>query len=170
MKSSLKTVVVGLGNPVLGDDGVGWRIVEHFRQHMNDIPSTQGLDFICLGVGGLSLMEHLVGYDRAILLDAVNLGRLPVGDLYCLPLADLPDHSTGHMGSAHDTSLATAMQLGQSMGLELPKEVWIIGVESQNVYDFSEDLTPPVAAAVPRAAALLQSLLQGNHAHTEPTD
>ncbi|HSF82333.1 MAG TPA: hydrogenase maturation protease [Anaerolineales bacterium] len=160
----MKTVVVGLGNPILGDDGVGWRIVEYYQRAVAESYSSHdNVDFICLSVGGLSLMEHMAGYDRAILLDAVNLGKLPPGDIYCLSLADLPNYMAGHTGSAHDTSLATALQLGIAMGISLPEEILVIGVESPNVNDFSEQLSPPVEAAIPRAAFILKGLLRNKY-------
>ncbi|MBI5713137.1 MAG: hydrogenase maturation protease [Chloroflexi bacterium] len=63
----MKTVVIGLGNPILGDDGVGWRVVEAVQEQIND----SSVDVDCAAVGGITLMEHLIGYDRAILIDAV---------------------------------------------------------------------------------------------------
>ena len=164
----MKTIVIGLGNPLLGDDGVGWRIVECVQQVLDAPNSTQtGADFICLAMGGLRLMEHLIGYERAILVDAVNLGKLPPGEIYCLKLADLPEHITGHTGSAHDTSLATALQMGRAMGTSLPDEILVIGVESPYVYEISELLSPQVEAAIPRAVLLLKCLLRENKCVTQ---
>ena len=160
----MKTIVVGLGNPVLGDDGVGWRIVESVQQASTFTNMSQpDVDFVCLAVGGLSLMEHLIGYDRAILVDAVNLGKLPLGDIYCLKLSDLPDFNAGHTGSAHYTTLPAALQLGREMGAPLPDDIQVIGVETPGTYDFSEQLSPQVAAAIPRAVLILQSILSTYH-------
>jgi len=163
----MKTIVIGLGNPVLGDDGVGWRIVETIQQALG-VPNTiqPDVDFNCLAVGGLSLMEHLIGYEWAILVDALSLGRLPLGDIYCLKLTDLPDHITGHTGSAHDTSLQTALQMGKATGANLPDEILVVGVETHNAYEFSEKLSPQVEAAIPRAVLLLKSLLRENAGFT----
>jgi Ni,Fe-hydrogenase maturation factor len=61
-----RTRVIGLGNPILGDDGVGWRVVEAMRGRLDD----EAVDVLCLSVGGVSLMEQLVGCDRALLVDA----------------------------------------------------------------------------------------------------
>ncbi len=170
----MKTIVVGLGNPVLGDDGVGWRIVEDIQQELGASISTD-VDFICLSVGGLSLMERLVGYKRAILIDAVNLGKLPVGSVYCLALTDLPDLSAGHTGSAHDTSLLTAIRLGREMGILLPEDILVIGVESLHVYEFSEKLSDQVANAIPCAVTILKRLLDDKEPaqgliHADPGD
>lgn len=155
----MRTIVVGLGNPLLGDDGIGWQVVEYIQQEQKSFNVLLEVDYICLSVGGLRLMEHLSGYDRAILIDAVNMGKLPLGSVYCLNLADLPDFSAGHTGSAHDTSLLTAIRFGKELGLPLPGEILVIGIESTQVYNFSEKMSEQVADAIPRAAIILLGLL-----------
>jgi hydrogenase maturation protease len=149
-------LVVGLGNPILGDDGIGWRVAEAVENALLE----KGLDnfkieFACYSLGGLSLMEHLIGFDQAILIDAVHTGSGKPGDLYDLQLADLPDLSTGHLTAAHDTSLQTALRLGQEMGASLPTKIHVVGIETDKVYDFSETLSPEIAAAIPEAVELV---------------
>jgi len=115
----------------------------------------------CLSLGGLSLMERLLGYERAIIVDSMETGQRPVGSVRTFPLASLPDPSSGHSASAHDTSLITALKTAESLGVQVPKRVDVVAVEAQNVYDFSEELSPPVAAAVPEAVQAVFNLLQG---------
>jgi len=117
------------------------------------------IDIDCFALGGLSLMEQLVGYERAIIIDSIQTIDGKLGQVFSLSLEDLPDLSTGHTTAAHDTSLQTALRLGRSMGVELPQEISVIGIEAKQVYDFSEELSPPVAAAVPDAARIVVSLL-----------
>jgi hydrogenase maturation protease len=105
-------------------------------------------------------MERLVGYDRAVLIDAITTGKQPTGSVSLYKLEDLPDLSAGHTGSAHDTSLQNALKLGQSMGVQLPTEVVVVGIEAQSVYEFSEVLSPPVAAAIPQAVQMVMELLK----------
>lgn len=156
----MKTIVVGLGNPILGDDGVGWRVAEAVQQALPGETAQSGVEFAFLSLGGLSLMEHLVGYRRAILIDAMNLQLGPTGKVYCFPLEALPNPNTGHLSSAHDTSLQTALSVGRRMGAELPEEVVVIGIETPYVYDFSEQLSPAAAAAVPPAAQAVLTVLR----------
>jgi hydrogenase maturation protease len=148
-----RTIVVGLGNPILGDDGVGWRVAEAVGALHPEV------EVECLALGGLSLMERLVGYQRAIVIDALQTPNGRPGQVLCLPLEDLPDRSSGHTTSAHDTSLRTALRLGQAMGADLPVEVIVVGVVVAPGYDFSEALSEPVDAAVPAAARLVAALL-----------
>jgi hydrogenase maturation protease len=164
----LPTLVIGLGNPILGDDGVGWRVAEAVERVLtsNGVPTTRDLperagavDVECLSLGGLSLMEHLVGYENVIIVDAIHTGSCPQGTVRCLPLAELADPMRGHTTSAHDTSLQLAIEVGRTMGAELPDEVTIISIESPDVYDFSEELSPQAAAAVPVALKAVLDLL-----------
>ena len=171
----MKTLIIGLGNPILGDDGVGWKVVEQLSAQFGVAlgeefptlnPSTPSagqavkrLTLDCAALGGLSLMERLVGCQRAILVDSMETGQSPEGSVQVIPLEALPNPSAGHSASAHDTSLITALATGRKMGLELPVSVTVVAIEAKNVYDFSEELSPPVAAAVPVAVQAVLSLL-----------
>jgi hydrogenase maturation protease len=153
-----RTLIIGLGNPILGDDGVGWKVAETLSSVVGSKPSVE-IDTAALG--GLSLMERLLGYERVILVDSMETGQGPVGSVRTFPLASLTDPVAGHSSSTHDTSLATALKTAESVGAEVPKQVDVVAVEAQNVYDFSEELSPPVAAAVPEAVRAVLDLLQG---------
>jgi len=54
----MKTLIIGLGNPMLGDDGVGWRVAEKVCR---ELPADESVIVDCLSLGGISLMEHLIG-------------------------------------------------------------------------------------------------------------
>jgi hydrogenase maturation protease len=144
---------VGLGNPILGDDGIGWRVADGLRAQIPDV------EVACLALGGLSLMERLVGYERVIIIDSIQTRQGQVGQVYRFALDDLPDLSAGHTTAAHDTSLQTALKMGRAMGAPLPDEVHIVAVEAERVYDFSEELSPEVAAAIPEATQAVVDLL-----------
>jgi len=152
----MKTIVVGLGNPILGDDGVGWKVAEKIEQ---ELYHAQSVVVEYLSLGGISLMERLIGYRRAILIDAFNLDE-PLGSILILRLSELPNYSAFHVASAHDTSLQQAMELGKSMGAELPDDVTVVGIATKPLYDFSESLSPHVAEAVPQAAQIVLNLVK----------
>jgi len=153
----MKTIVIGLGNPILGDDGVGWRVIEELQKHLLPSPS---IDFECLSVGGIGLMERLIGYDRAILIDAIISGAEDVGSILLRNLNDLPDYSAFHIASVHDTSLQHALELGRALGAQLPYDVTVIGIATRRISDFGEELSPFVAEAVPEAAHIALNLLK----------
>jgi hydrogenase maturation protease len=162
----MKTLIIGLGNPILGDDGVGWVVAEQVRLAILNPQSTilnpQSVEVDCASLGGLSLMERLTGSERVILVDAIFTGTQPVGTVRRFLLDELPDLSAGHSASAHDTSLRNALQVGRDMQVPLPEDehVIIVTVEAQAVYDFSQELSPAVAAAVPVALQQVLELLR----------
>lgn len=158
-----KTLIVGLGNPILGDDGIGWRVAEEVERRLKSTPAGYPqVKVACLALGGLSLMEHLVGYETTIIIDAINLDRGPLGSVYTFPLEALTNQSVGHLSSTHDTTLLTALEVGRSMGAKLPTRIEIVGIESPYTYDFSEELTAPVQAAIPAAVQAVFEILETN--------
>ena len=158
-------MIFGLGNPLLGDDGVGWAIAQEVQSRLATVrkgleaKSKYQVEADSLSLGGLSLMERLAGCQKAILIDSIVTGNYPLGTVLHFEMEDLPATYIGHLSSAHDVSLPTALEVGRSMGVELPQKIVIVAVESQIVYEFSEKLSPPVAAAVPEAATLVMQLL-----------
>ncbi len=154
----MKTLVIGLGNPILGDDGVGWRVVEEIARKTAD---RTDVEVDTASLGGLSLMERLTGYERVILVDSIFSGKKPTGTVSLFHLEDLPDLSSGHTTAVHDTSLQNALNVGRSMDIPLPRDgdVHIVAIEAENVYDFSESLSVPVEAAVPRAVEAVLQLI-----------
>jgi hydrogenase maturation protease len=166
----MQTLIVGLGNPILGDDGAGWRIAEQVAARLPQpaCPLDSGTQPLeqssvqveCLGLGGLSLMEHLIGFDRAILVDAILTGDRPIGTVTSFPLDELPDIAAGHLSSTHDTTLQNALRVGRAMGASLPDEILVVAVEAQSVYDFSEDLTPQIAQSIPIAVQMVMELIK----------
>jgi len=158
-------LMIGLGNPILGDDGVGWRIVQKVEASLNgnaSLPDGRSVKFDYLSLGGLSLMENMAGYEDVMVVDSIRTGTKPNGTIFSLPLSGLPDLSAGHTTAIHDTSLASALEVGRKMGMVLPDDVWVVAVEAEYVYDFSEELSAPVEAAVSPAVELVLNILQNN--------
>jgi hydrogenase maturation protease len=168
------TLVIGLGNPILGDDGVGWKVAEEIRQRLKSDPRYQfsyrpfgsktilhfsPVEVDCLSLGGLSLMERMLGYRRVVIVDSMETGQSPAGTVKVFPLASLADPMAGHSASIHDASLLTALRTAEAMGMSIPKSVEIVAIEAENVYDFTEELSPAVAEAVPLATQAIMDLL-----------
>ena len=169
----LFVLVVGLGNPILGDDGVGWRVAEEVSAQsgipLGDAPlpglSPRTPDPVTIerySLAGLSLMERLIGFDRVIIIDSLNTGQHEQGEVITFTLAEMDDLTHGHSASAHDVSLKYALKMGRSMGEALPddSQVYIVAIEAQHIYDFKEELTSQVAAAVSVATRKVLELIQ----------
>lgn len=149
-----KIILIGLGNPILGDDGAGWKVVEFLA---GQIPADIEVD--TLAGGGLSVMERLVGFDQVIIVDAINTGKVSKGCVQVFPLEELSNPFLGHLGSAHETNLQTALELGRRLGVHLPEKVMVVGIESLDVFDFNDTLSADVAAAIPTAAQTVLDLI-----------
>jgi hydrogenase maturation protease len=152
----LKTLILGLGNPILTDDGIGIHVVREVasRSLPKDITCTEA------SLGGLRLLEILAGYERVILVDAIQTPNGKPGDIHRLRADDL--RASLHAGSTHDLSLPGALRLGRSMGMALPDDenILILAVEVVDVLTFGEECTPEVAEAIPRIArAVLTEVL-----------
>lgn len=145
--------MIGLGNPILTDDGVGVLVARAVEQALATQEGRQ-VEVIEAGVGGLRLMEMMVGYDRVILVDALVDSSEPPGSVLRWALADIASLApTQHMASAHDATLPTALEAGRRMGLPLPRDIVIFAVTAQKVDEFGDQPTAAVIAAVPVAAA-----------------
>lgn len=153
----MKTLILGLGNPILTDDGVGVKVAEAVRKLL-PADSPVEIDEAC--IGGLELMERVLGYDQIILIDAMHNDRNTPGVIHRLTLDDLRTISpTQHSASAHDTSLVTALDMARQMDYPVPQDFIIYAVEVENILDFSDEPTPAVAAAIPKVtAAVLDDL------------
>ncbi|MBI5932664.1 MAG: hydrogenase maturation protease [Chloroflexi bacterium] len=171
----MKTIVIGLGNPILGDDGVGWKVAQEVQRVVETdaryfmpirplgtktVQHVSPIEVDCVALGGLSLMERMVGYQRAILVDSMETGQNPIGSVKVFALEELPNPSASHSTAAHDTSLLTALEVGRKMKLNVPDSVTVVAIEAKNVYDFSEELSPAVAEAVPVAYEAVMNLLK----------
>ena len=151
----MATIVLGLGNPCLGDDAIGWRILEALEARLDE-GAKAGLVFERLSLGGLSLMERLVGYERAILIDSIDLPGARPGELRRLSLDSLPGT---HANAAHDATLVDALSMGRKLGVSLPDEITIYAVQIERRLDFSESLSPEVEASIePAVKAILMEL------------
>ncbi|MCL4368143.1 MAG: hydrogenase maturation protease [Actinobacteria bacterium] len=152
---AMRTLVLGLGNEILGDDSVGLRVVRELRAQLPpDTPVEVSEDTH----GGLRLMERMIGYERAIIVDAIRTGS-PPGTLQWLSPGGIP---TQRSASTHDVNLPTALSLGRQASALLPIDanIHILAIEAAHVDHFTEVLSREVEEAVPRAVAEILALLE----------
>lgn len=157
------TLVIGLGNPILADDGVGWRVIEALRERrlageLETILAGVDLELVC--VGGVALMEELSSYRRAIIVDAILEPDGEPGRVWCQPLRDVETRTSSHLDSSHDAPLLAALAAGRAMGAAMPDDIEVVGVTITGADTFSEELSAPVAAAVDVAVDLILDRLR----------
>jgi len=151
VKTNAKRIVVlGVGNILLRDEGVGVRVVEQLER---DFTFPENVRLIDGGTQGLWLMSTIQESDHLIVVDAV-LGRGEPGTLYRLEKEDLPKGLRAKQ-SAHDSDLVEALNLCRLLGAG-PETVTVVGIEPENIQPFGLELTETVAAKVDE---LVQSVI-----------
>lgn len=148
--SKRKLLILGLGNTLLSDDGLGIYLGRRVSALLTG-PDGPNPDFVEASLGGLALLDHVVGYQRLVIIDSVQTGDGEAGQLYCLTEKSL--NGTVRLTSVHDINLATALQLGRRLGMAVPEKVDIYAVEAKDLLTFQESCTPELTAALPDLAA-----------------
>jgi hydrogenase maturation protease len=156
----MNTIIVGLGNTLLSDDGVGPRVAGELK----NLSGKDGLSVEEANVGGLGLLDLLAGYDKAIIIDAIQTTGGKAGHIYRLNSKAL--ERSHHTGAAHDFNLAAALRLGKQIGMKLPRLIYVVAVEVADVSTFSEECTPEVRKAIPICAEIIRRELErGSNGH-----
>ena len=153
----MRTLVLALGNPILGDDGVAFHILERLRARLS-----LGPDIVLdeASTGGFDLLAHFEGFDRVLLLDAMRTLDAEPGEVVVLAEDELKESL--NTSCTHTTSFSTAMQVGRTIHPDrMPSEIIILGVEVDCIDEFREDLSPKVASAVPEATRRAVEVLRG---------
>jgi hydrogenase maturation protease len=146
----MKTLVLGIGNDILGDDGVGIHVARAVARKI----SAKEARVEETGAAGLSLLELVKGHERLIIADAILTDNTEVGKIHRLTLKDLA--KTNNSITPHDAALVTTLEIGNSLFPgEMPREVVVYGVQTSNVEQFSGKMSPAVKAAVPEVVRLI---------------
>jgi hydrogenase maturation protease len=139
----VRTLVLGIGNPILSDDGVGI----HVARMLGDL-DLPGVTVDELYASGLELLDAVLGYDRVIIIDAIKTGRVQPGEFMILEEKDF--EKAVHGSSPHGINVATALALGRKLCPQrMPKDIVFVAVEAEDLVNVSEHLTDKVASALP---------------------
>ncbi len=145
-----KIKVLGAGNYLMADDGVGIHILEKLEQ--SAIPD---VELENAGVGGLSILDLMEDADDVIIVDAVRGGGGAPGSIYKFTDKDLPPAQL-FMMSLHDLNLVDTLALGRQIQPELmPDNITIIGVEVERVEGICTELSPSVKAAADEVVTMV---------------
>jgi hydrogenase maturation protease len=145
----MKTLVLGIGNPILCDDGAGIKVAREVGKKLDDpqitVSETSG--------AGLTLLDSIVGYDKVVIIDAIQTKKGKAGQIYRMKPEDFS--FAKHFSSPHQINLVTALELGKVLNLEMPQEITILAVEAKDVSNFNERCTPEVERAIPEAVKMV---------------
>ena len=148
------TIVLALGNPLRGDDGVGMAVLEQLSAHCFDAV----VALVDGGTAGLETALLLQGYRRAIVVDAADMAcEAGQWRRFMLDAVQLPMDETLCDGTLHNAGLAEALALAQALDV-CPPEVVIYGVQPA-VIGWEPGLSAPVRAAIPAICAAIQTEL-----------
>ena len=138
----MKTLILGLGNPILRDDGVGIKVAKEIGRRLD----SSSIDVKEASIAGLDLLELIQGYTKVVLIDSIQVkGRMP-GEIIPLDLNDL--RPTIRLSSPHDVNFATALELGKKLGLNLPQEIRIYAIQVEDISTFDENCSPSIEKAI----------------------
>jgi hydrogenase maturation protease len=138
-----KTLILGIGNNILTDDGIGFRLVGDLKK-MISVPDIYYETACC---GGLEIVEYLKDFEQVIFIDAIRTMDGKPGDVNYFTPSDFRE--TMHLSSLHDISFLTALKLGHSLNLDLADDLHIIAVEIIEDMEFSEEFTPQIKQKYP---------------------
>lgn len=142
-----------MGNPILHDDGVGHRVVDVLEELLDG----SGVALEKTTLAGLNLLDLLVGFDRVIIVDAIQTGGEP-GQVYHLTPSDfVARHTFPHL---HNIDFFRSLSLGKQLLSDLPEEVRVVAIEAGDITNFGEGFTPEVEKAVPVAVRCVLSILE----------
>jgi hydrogenase maturation protease len=131
--------VIGLGNTLLTDDGVGIYAARELRQHLGE--RHDDVDVVESEVAGFALLELMAGFERVILIDAVSFDGLRPGTVTRIDPQDL--HTSLRLRSVHEIDLPTALNLGRRLNMPMPRQVVIFAVQADDCLTLGERLTEP---------------------------
>jgi len=138
-----KVLLLGIGNPLLTDDGVG--IVAAREISKMNLP---GVDVEEATASGIEVMEMMLGYEKVVVVDAIMWPDHEPGEVLRLDEKDFSH--TVHGSSPHGVNISTAIALGrQTTPEEMPKEIVFLAMQAEDVSTFSESQTPRVRKSIP---------------------
>jgi len=167
MPAGGRTVVLGLGNPVLSDDGVGLAVAATLQRLLAEKP-VRGVDVLATTRAGFDLIDTLRGYTRGILVDCIVLPDPQPGRVRRLTVDAIS--GCARLVNAHEMSIGTAFRLAEQMGIPMPGEMEIIAIEAGDTSTISEGLTPAVQATVDPLAREIYERLKQIEPTTDPPD
>lgn len=137
MKKEDQILVLGIGNTIRGDDGVGIHLARRLRKTL-----PWRFEIKELATAGLDLIEAISGYDKVILIDAIQIPDGEPGQVYHLSLQEF--ESSSNLSSTHALNLKQVVELGEKLtGGKMP-QVEVLAVEARRLDEFSEELSPEV--------------------------
>ena len=144
-----RLLVLGLGNILLSDEGLGVYALRWLEENCKLPPEVELVDG---GTGGLSLLSILASVDVLIVIDAITLGKKP-GTIYCFSEEILTNQNLLEKISTHEISFSDILSILHLKG-EKPKRIFILGMEPKSL-EVGTELSEEVKKNIPRLCQLV---------------
>lgn len=152
--SSKKTLVMGIGNTLLSDEGIGIHILEELKLQS---PTSDNIEYIDGGTLSFTLAGPIESADNLIVIDAAELKSKP-GTVKVFEADAMDDYITnGNKKSVHEVGLADLLSISL-LNEQLPKNRALVGIQPKNI-DWGNEPTPEVSASISDAVAEVQNLV-----------
>lgn len=148
----MRVVVLGIGNTIMSDEGVGVHAVGALRRAYT-LPDF--VDIIDGGTSSMELLDDLADVDLLVVVDAVKAGK-PEGTLVRLADSEVPVFFRSKL-SPHQIGLSDVMASLEFVG-QFPKRMVVIGVQAEN-FELGLEMTPLIASRVPELVAMVAAEL-----------
>lgn len=149
-----KTIVMGIGNPLLQDDRAGLEVVQRIAR-MNLPVDTEELYTV-----GFDVMDKLMGYEQAFVVDSCCLGHKP-GTMLQVSIDDI--FSSKDLTNSHAVTLGATLKTGYELfSDEMPKELTIILIEIEKIEEFTDVMCPSVEKAVQETVCMLEKKIKNS--------
>jgi hydrogenase maturation protease len=127
------SILLGLGNPIMSDDGIGLVVSEAIHGRL------PGFVLDMSSAGGFDVVDRILGYGRAVIIDSMVTGRYPRGTV--VRIDNDASIETVRIGHSHGIDFVRAIELARSCGAAVPEEVVIYGIEVADPFSIGEEIS-----------------------------
>ncbi|MCG2711724.1 MAG: hydrogenase maturation protease [Candidatus Omnitrophica bacterium] len=148
-----RILVLGMGNTIRADDAVGIIAARRINKELGrfiDVKETEE--------AGLNLLDLLLGYEKAVIIDSIKTLNGRPGDVYIVEERQLRQKSKPY--SFHQMGIVTILEMAKKLGLDVPAEIFIYAIEIKKNDIFREGISPETEKAIPRVLSLIRHILK----------
>lgn len=140
----MRKTVIGIGNILRADDGIGVHVTHRLKENRTDI------EVVDMATASIEMLEFIRGRDKVVIVDAIKTGAEP-GTIHRISTHELGSSS---FISTHDINLSCVLMLGRRLYKEeMPEKLVILAIEGEDINSYSNELTTKVRLAIPKLLA-----------------
>jgi hydrogenase maturation protease len=151
--SRKNTIVLGLGNPLMSDEGIGIHLIRKLSEQQDKFPS---VEFIDAGTGGMNILHLIANRKKAVIIDCVKMGKKP-GTIKRFEPADVKTVKKMTHFSLHEADILRIIELSRQLG-ECPEKIVIFGIEPESL-ELGQKLTKTLSIRIDAYSADIRSEL-----------